>query len=42
MTLTDYLILAAAVVTAIAGAVPWRYWRGFKDDQDNSHDRRHP
>jgi hypothetical protein len=30
---TDYLI----IVTAIAGAVPWRYWRGFKDEQDKSH-----
>jgi len=33
MTLTDYLILASAVVTAIAGAVPWRYWRGVKDQE---------
>ena len=33
MTLTDYLILACAVVTAIAGAVPWRYWRGVKDQE---------
>jgi hypothetical protein len=33
MTLTDYLILASAVVTAIAGAVPWRYWRGVKEQE---------